>query len=309
MYPKIKPFDTQHLDVGDGHSLYLEQTGTPGGIPVLVLHGGPGSGSTPLLRQFFDPELYHIIIFDQRGAGQSHPAASLEANTTAHLLADIEKIREHLKVRQWVVFGGSWGASLSLLYAQSHPERVLALVLRGVFLCRRQDVQWFYQDGASHLFPDYWQDYLAPIPENEHNDMIGAYHRRLTGEDEVARMRAAMAWTQWEMRTSVLQYASSDDDFPHALNMARIECHYFINDCFLRPGQILNDTPLLRDIPGYIVHGRYDCICPLEQAWQLHRAWPGSQLSIVAGAGHSVLEPGISKALIHYTDLLASTLK
>jgi proline iminopeptidase len=276
---------------------------------VLVLHGGPGSGSTPLLRQFFDPELYHIIIFDQRGAGQSHPAASLEANTTAHLLADIEKIREHLKVRRWVVFGGSWGASLSLLYAQLHPERVLALVLRGVFLCRRQDVQWFYQDGASHLFPDYWQDYLAPIPENERNDMIAAYYRRLTGEDEVARMRAAMAWTQWEMRTSVLQYASSDDDFPHALNMARIECHYFINDCFLRPGQILNDTPLLRDIPGYIVHGRYDCVCPLEQAWQLHQAWPGSQLSIVAGAGHSVLEPGISKALIHYTDLLASTLK
>ncbi len=308
MYPKIKPFDTQLLDVGDGHSLYLEQTGTPGGIPVLVLHGGPGAGSTPVLRRFFDPERYHIIIFDQRGAGQSRPAASVEANTTEHLLADIEKIRKHLNIRRWMLFGGSWGSSLALLYAQRHPELVLALVLRGIFLCRPQDIQWFYQDGASRLFPDYWQDFLAPIPNEERNNMIAAYHRRLTGEDEVARMRAAMAWTQWEMRSSVMQYSAHDDDMPHALNMARIECHYFSNDCFLRPGQILNDTPLLRDVPGYIIHGRYDCVCPLEQAWQLHRAWPQSQLTIVAGAGHSAMEPGIMKALVHQTDLLARTL-
>ncbi len=309
MYPKIQPFHSEHLDVGDGHSLYLEQTGTPGKLPVVVLHGGPGAGSTPMLRQFFDPEEYHIIIFDQRGAGQSRPAASLEANTTTHLLADLEKIREHLNIKRWVVFGGSWGSSLALLYAQAHPERVLALVLRGIFLCRPEDIRWFYQDGTSRLFPDYWRDFLAPIPEAERDDLIGAYYKRLTGDDEIGRMRAAMAWTQWEMRTSVLQYSSTGDDMHHALNMARIECHYFINDCFLRPNQILDDAGLLTDIPGYIIHGRYDAICPLDQAWLLHEAWPTSQLTLVPAAGHSATEAGISKALVHTTDLLIGALK
>jgi proline iminopeptidase len=309
MYPKIQPFDTQYLDVGDGHSLYLEQTGTPGGIPVLVLHGGPGAGSSPLLRQFFNPEEYHIIIFDQRGAGQSRPAASIENNTTTHLLEDIEEIRSVLGINRWMVFGGSWGSSLGLLYAQAYPERVLALVLRGIFLCRERDVRWFYQDGASRLFPDYWEDYLAPIPKEEHGDMISAYHQRLTGSDELARMRAAVAWTQWELRSSTLRHNSNDHDTSHALNMARIECHYFHNHSFLRPNQILEDAHLLTDIPGYIVHGRYDAICPVEQAWALNKAWPGSELTIIPAAGHSVTEPDIAKALIYHTDKLIHQLK
>ena len=309
MYPKIKPFHSEHLDVGDGHSLYLEQTGTPGKLPVVVLHGGPGAGSSPLLRQFFNPEEYHIVIFDQRGAGQSHPGASLEHNTTEHLLDDLEKIREHLGLKRWVVFGGSWGSSLGLLYAQRHPERVMALVLRGIFLCRDRDIHWFYQDGAGRLFPDYWEDFLAPIPDDERDDIIAAYHRLLTGDNEIARMRAAMAWTQWELRASVLQHASNGDDLRHALNMARIECHYFSNHCFLRSNQILEDAHLLADIPGYIVHGRYDAVCPLEQAWALHEAWPSSQLTTVAAAGHSAVEPGISKALVHHTDLLIDIFK
>ncbi len=309
MYPKIKPFHSEHLDVGDGHSLYLEQTGTPGKLPVVVLHGGPGAGSSPLLRQFFNPEEYHIVIFDQRGAGQSQPGASLEHNTTEHLLGDLEKIREHLGLKRWVVFGGSWGSSLGLLYAQRHPERVMALVLRGIFLCRDRDIHWFYQDGAGRLFPDYWEDFLAPIPDDERDDIISAYHRLLTGDNEIARMRAAMAWTQWELRASVLQHASNGDDLHHALNMARIECHYFSNHCFLRSNQILEDAHLLADIPGYIVHGRYDAVCPLEQAWALHKAWPSSQLTTVAAAGHSAIEPGISKALVHHTDLLVDIFK
>ena len=309
MYPKIKPFHSEHLDVGDGHSLYLEQTGTPGKLPVVVLHGGPGAGSSPLLRQFFNPEEYHIVIFDQRGAGQSQPGASLEHNTTEHLLGDLEKIREHLGLKRWVVFGGSWGSSLGLLYAQRHPERVMALVLRGIFLCRDRDIHWFYQDGAGRLFPDYWEDFLAPIPDDERDDIISAYHRLLTGDNEIARMRAAMAWTQWELRASVLQHASNGDDLHHALNMARIECHYFSNHCFLRSNQILEDAHLLADIPGYIIHGRYDAVCPLEQAWALHEAWPSSQLTMVAAAGHSAVEPGISKALVHHTDLLIDIFK
>ena len=310
MYPKIQPFDTHYLDVGDGHSLYIEQTGTPGAIPVVVLHGGPGAGSNPLLRQFFNPEEYHIIVFDQRGAGHSRPAASLEDNTTDHLLADMEKIREYLGINQWMVFGGSWGSSLALLYAQSHPERVLALVLRGIFLCRDRDIHWFYQEGASRLFPDYWKDFLTPIPENERDNLVAAYHQRLTGDDELARMRVAMAWTQWEMRCSTLRHNSGDDhDFSHALNMARIECHYFSNQSFLRPNQILEDAHLLRDIPGFIVHGRYDCVCPIEQAWALHKAWPESELSIIPAAGHSLTEPDISKALIYHTDNLIHRLK
>ncbi len=294
------------VPVTDGHQLYVEECGNPQGLPVVFVHGGPGAGCELYHRQFFDPAVYRVILFDQRGCGRSRPHAGLQGNTTQALVADMEMIRSLLGVESWIVFGGSWGSTLGLVYAQTHPERVLALVLRGIFLCRPRDIAWFYQQGASYLLPDYWQDYLEPIAPHERDDMVSAYYRRLTGDNELTRMAAAKAWSLWEGRAStLLPKAAVVDHFANpytALSLARIECHYFMNDSFLEHDQILNNADRLRDIPGVIVHGRYDVVCPLEQAWALHQAWPQSQLQVIADAGHSATEPGIVDALVTATN-------
>ncbi len=309
MYPAIHPYTSEYLDVGDGHELYLEQSGVPGGLPVLFLHGGPGGGCDPIHRRFFDPERYRIILFDQRGAGKSRPHATLEQNTTQHLIEDIERIRQHLNIERWLIFGGSWGSTLALAYAQTYPERVTELILRGVFLCREQDIRWFYQTGASRVFPDYWQDFVSPIPTEERHDLMAAYHQRLFGDDEIARMRAAEAWSKWEGRTSSLHpnpdYVEHFTQPRMALALARIECHYFTHHAFLEPDQLLKNAHLLADIPGTIVHGRYDMVCPIDQAYALQQAWPEAVLQVVSDAGHAITEPGISKALILATDRYA----
>ena len=313
LFPPIEPYQTRSISVSEGHRLYVEECGRADGLPVVFLHGGPGAGCERYHRQFFDPAVYRIVLFDQRGSGRSTPHATLEGNTTQHLVADIETIRTTLGIDQWVVFGGSWGSTLGLVYAETHPQRVLALVLRGIFLCRPRDIHWFYQDGASFLMPDHWQDYRDIIPESERDDMVSAYYRRLTGPDEVACMAAARAWSQWEGRSSTLLPKTEVVDHfvdPHtALSLARIECHYFMNDSFLEADQILNNVQRLRNIPGYIVHGRYDVVCPLEQAWALHQAWPGSHLHIIQDAGHSATEPGIVDALVAATCRLSMRLR
>jgi len=305
LYPRIQPNETRMLDVGDGHTLYVEECGNSRGLPVCFVHGGPGAGCEEYHRQFFDPNVYRIILFDQRGAGRSRPHAALEENTTAHLVADMERIRETLGIDQWVLFGGSWGSTLSLVYAQTHPERVRGLILRGIFLCRAREIDWFYQEGANRIFPDFWQDFVAPIPVEERGALVAAHHRRLTGKDEVARMASAKAWSLWEGRTSTLVPRDTVVEFfggPHtALALARIEAHYFMHDCFLREGQILQDAGKLADIPGFIVHGRYDVVCPLESAWALHQAWPTAEMIVVPGAGHSATEPGTARALVQAT--------
>ncbi len=309
MYPAIEPYRTGHLDVGDGHRLYWEECGHMHGLPAVFLHGGPGAGCEPWQRRFFDPERYRIVLFDQRGAGRSTPHAGLDHNTTRHLVADMERLREHLGIERWVVFGGSWGSTLGLAYAEAHPGRVLGLVLRGIFLCRPRDIRWFYQDGTSRLFPDYWEDFIAPIPPARRDDLLHAFHELLTGDDELARMKAAEAWSVWEGRTLGLR--PDPDRARHfadpylALAMARIECHYFVHDAFLRPSQLLAEARRLADIPGTIIHGRYDVICPVEQAWALHRAWPAAELKIIPDAGHAATEPGIAEALVAATDALA----
>lgn len=310
LYPPIEPFETGYLDVGDGHQLYYEQSGNADGAPVVVLHGGPGGGSGPKLRQFFDPDHYRIVIFDQRGAGLSRPHASLESNTTQHLIGDIERLRETLSVSRWQVFGGSWGSTLALAYAQAHPDRVSELVLRGVFMLRPKELHWFYQHGASEIFPDAWQHYLAPIPEAERGNLLEAYHRRLTHEDESVRMEAARAWSIWEGSTSFLhpnEAARTEFGEPaRALSMARIECHYFLNQGFMAPDQLLSNIDLIRHIPGVIVQGRYDVVCPPASAWELHAAWPESKLVMVPDAGHSAFETGNAAALIQATDHFAA---
>ncbi|MCK9529182.1 MAG: prolyl aminopeptidase [Gammaproteobacteria bacterium] len=309
LYPEIQPYVQHSLAVAPPHVLHVEECGNPQGLPVVFVHGGPGAGCEPWHRRFFDPARYRIVLFDQRGCGRSVPHASLEANTTQDLVADMERIREHLGIERWVVFGGSWGSTLGLVYAETHPERVLALVLRGIFLCRPHEIAWFYQEGASRLFPEHWQHYLAPIPAEERGDLLGAYHRRLTDDDEVTRMAAAKAWSIWEGSTATLRPNKSViDHFADsytALSLARIECHYFVHDSFLRPNQILADAHRLKDIPGVIVHGRYDVICPVENAWQLHQAWPGADLRIIPDAGHSAAEPGNTSALVEATDAFA----
>jgi proline iminopeptidase len=312
LYPEIAPYDTEQFDVGDGHHLHVEQVGNPEGLPALFLHGGPGAGCEPYHRRFFDPQRYRVVLFDQRGAGRSTPHAGLEHNTTWDLVADIERLREHLGITRWLVFGGSWGSTLGLAYAQTHPERVSALVLRGIFLCRPDEIAWFYQRGASRLFPDYWEDFVAPVAQDERDDLLPAFHRLLTGADEVQRLAAAKAWSVWEGRTATLlpnRNVAGHFAQPHvALSMARIECHYFMNDAFLRPNQLLEDAHRLEGIPGVIVHGRYDVICPLENAWALHQAWRNSELSIVPDAGHSAAEAGTRRRLVEATDRFADQL-
>jgi proline iminopeptidase len=290
----------------------VEECGRPDGIPAVFLHGGPGAGCEATHRRFFDPARYRIVLFDQRGCGRSTPHASLESNTTWDLVADLEHIRERLEIERWLVFGGSWGSTLALAYAQTHPERVSALVVRGIFLCRDSEIRWFYQEGASWAYPDYWEDFLAPIPPEERRDLVAAYHGRLTGSNEVARMAAAKAWSIWEGRTATL-LANPDIQAhfgePHlALSLARIECHYFVNHAFFRPNQLIEDATRLSGIPGAIIHGRYDLICPLRSAWELHQAWPRAELQVIPDAGHSAFEPGIRSALVEATDRFARVL-
>ena len=309
LYPEIRPYVQHSLAVDPPHILYVEESGAPSGLPVLFVHGGPGAGTEPFHRRFFDPGRYRVILFDQRGCGRSTPHAALDGNTTQSLVADMERIREQLGIERWVIFGGSWGSTLALVYAETHPERVLALILRGIFLCRPHEIRWFYQEGASRLFPEPWQDYLSPIPPQERADMVAAYYRRLTGSDEVARMAAAKSWALWEGRTATLQPREAvlnhfGDPFT-ALSLARIECHYFVNDSFLEPDQILRDAARLAEIPGHIVHGRYDVVCPVENAWELHLAWPRAQLEIIPDAGHSATESGTTDALVRAADAVA----
>ena len=312
LYPSIRPYATHTVKVSGGHSLYVEECGSPDGVPVLFLHGGPGAGCEGYHRCFFDPYRYRIVLFDQRGCGRSLPHASLTENTTEHLIGDIETIRAMLGIDHWLVFGGSWGSTLALAYAERYPEHVLGLILRGIFLCREHEIRWFYQQGASRIFPDYWEDFVAPIPEAERGDLLQAYHNRLTGNDELARMAAAKAWSIWEGRTaSLVANESIVKHFaaPHtALSVARIECHYFINNAFMRPNQLLEDAGRIADIPGIIIQGRYDAICPMESAWELHKAWPKGELKIIPDAGHAALEPGISSALVDAADWFADQL-
>ncbi len=312
LYPALQPYVRHTLEVDPPHRLYVEECGNPKGIPVLFLHGGPGGGCQASHRQFFNADLYRIILFDQRGCGCSTPRAGLQGNTTADLLADVETIRAQLGIDRWLVFGGSWGSTLGLLYAQACPERVHGLVLRGIFLCRKKDIHWFYQDGASRLFPDYWQDFVAPIEPGKRGDLVKAYYELLTGPDEVTRLAAAKAWSIWEGRTSTLHSKPAlVEHFGNshvALSMARIECHYFVHDAFIQADQILQQAECLRGIPGVIVHGRYDVVCPVDQAYVLHQAWPESRLTIVPGVGHSISDPAMVDALIRATDGFAERL-
>lgn len=307
LYPVIEPNKTLRLKVDETHELYVEESGNPSGKPVVFVHGGPGGGTDAKHRQFFDPKHYRIVLFDQRGCGKSTPFASLERNTTWDLVADMERIRALLGIEAWQVFGGSWGSTLALAYAQKHPTRVTELVLRGIFLLRKREIDWFYQDGASHIFPDAWEGFLAPIPEHERGDLLNAYYRRLTSADEATRLAAAKAWSIWEGSTSNL-YANPElvartgtDEF--ALPFARIECHYFVNKGFFdTDDQLLTDVPKIKHIPAVIVQGRYDVVCPAESAWALHRAWPEADLKIVPDAGHAAMEPGIVHELVSATD-------
>ena len=307
LYPPVEPYRTGYLSVGDGHSIYFEESGNPAGKPCVFVHGGPGGGASPAARQFFNPERYRIVLFDQRGCGHSTPHASLKANTTWHLIADMEQLREELGIDQWLVFGGSWGSTLSLAYAQKHPKRVSELVLRGIFLLRPEEIRWFYQEGASSLYPDTWQNYLAPIPEDERSDLVSAFHKRLISDDETVRLAAARAWSVWEASTSFLHqnadFMEKLDEPEAALAMARIECHYFVNGGFFEsPNQLLENIDAIRHIPTEIVQGRYDVVCPPTTAWELHRAWPEANLHMVANAGHSAFDPANASALVAATD-------
>ena len=310
LYPEIEPFDTGRLKVSPIHEVYYEQVGNPTGKPAVFLHGGPGGGIGTDYRRYFDPEVYRVVLFDQRGSGKSTPPASLEENTTWHLVSDIEQLREHLGINTWQVFGGSWGSTLALAYAETHPDRASELVLRGIFLCRPKEIQWFYQEGASAIFPDVWEEYLKVVPEAERTDMVSAYYRRLTSEDGSVRLEAARAWSIWEGSTSKLFFDPkmiekfADPEF--ALAFARIECHYFMNNAFFNSDNyLIENVKKLRDIPSVIVQGRYDVVCPMMSAWDLHRAWPEAQLHIIPDAGHSISEPGIIDALVEATDNFA----
>lgn len=311
LYPPLQPYAQHRLAVTPPHVLYVEECGNPKGLPVVFLHGGPGAGCEPYHRQFFDPARYRIILFDQRGAGRSTPHARLSDNTTGHLISDMERIRAHLGLDRWLLFGGSWGSTLALAYAETHTERVLGLIVRGIFLCRPAEIRWFYQEGANWVFPDYWEDFIAPIPTGERDDLVTAYYQRLTGADRDLQKRCARAWSLWEGRTAnVVPRAEVVEFFGlnhTALALARIECHYFMHNSFLEQNQILAQASRLAGIPGTIVQGRYDLICPLRSAWELHAAWPDSQLVIVPSAGHSATEPEILKALVRATDHFAQS--
>jgi len=311
-YPPIKAYDSGFLKVSSLHELYYEQSGNPDGKPVVFLHGGPGGGTDPKMRQFFDPKRYRIVLFDQRGCGKSKPSASLVDNTTWHLVSDIEAIREHLGIERWQVFGGSWGSTLALAYAQKHAQRVTELVLRGIFLLRRFELDWFYQNdlGAAALFPDLWEHYLAPLSADERKDCMQSYYKRLTSDDREVLLEAARAWSIWEGALAYMKfnqnYVKQFADPAFAAAFARIECHYFVNGGFLdRPNQLLEDVHKIRHIPGVIVQGRFDVVCPVRSAWDLHNAWPESDLRIVPDAGHSAFEAGITRELVKATDRFA----
>jgi proline iminopeptidase len=312
LYRPVKPYRTGFLRVSQLHEIYFEECGNPNGKPAVFLHGGPGGGTDPKMRRFFDPARYRIVLLDQRGCGKSRPHASLTDNTTWHLVEDIERLREHLGIGRWLVFGGSWGSTLALAYAETYPERVTELVLRGIFLLRRWELDWFYQspDGTGALYPDLWEQYVAPIPQAERGDMVRAYYSRLTSEDPAVRARAAKAWSLWEAATSYLRtapdYLALFEEDRYAEAFARIECHYFVNRGFFRTeSQLLDDVHRIRHIPGVIVQGRYDVVCPMRSAWDLHRAWPEAQLRIVADAGHSAFERGNLHELVMATDRFA----
>jgi proline iminopeptidase len=311
LYPPIEPFDHGFLKVSDLHTVYYEQVGTREARKALFLHGGPGGGLDPDYRRYFDPSRWHLTLFDQRGSGKSTPYAELRENTTWELVADIERIREHLGIDRWLVFGGSWGSTLALAYAETHPERCTALILRGIFLLRRKELLWFYQEGANALYPDAWDEYLKAIPEVERGDLMSAYYRRLTSPDPAVRGAAARAWSIWEGSTSRLipdaDYIAKygGDEFAEAF--ARIECHYFVHGAFLRSDtQLLDDVPKIAHIPGVIVQGRYDVVCPAMSAWDLHKRWPASRLHMITEAGHSIKEPGILSTLVEATDEFAA---
>lgn len=313
LYPAVSANKSGFLRVSDVHELYFEESGNPQGIPAVFLHGGPGGGTEAKMRRFFDPKRYRIVLFDQRGCGKSRPHASLIDNTTWDLVADMEKLREHLGIASWLVFGGSWGSTLALAYAQTHPERATHLVLRGIFLLRRWELEWFYQDpgGAAALYPDLWEHYIEPIPPEERADMMAAYYRRLTSKDPAELSRAAKAWALWEAATSFLKrnslYTAKLGQDTHSEAFSRIECHYFVNGGFLStPNQLIENVGRIRHIPAVIVQGRYDIVCPMRSAWELHRAWPEADLQIVPDAGHSAFEAGNTHELIRATDRFAS---
>lgn len=310
LYPPITPYKEGNLQVSSLHTIYYEESGNPQGKPIVVLHGGPGGGCPPFYRQYFNPQLWRIIMFDQRGCGKSTPHAELKENTTWDLVSDIEKLRSHLNIEKWFVFGGSWGSTLSLAYSQSHPESCLGLILRGIFMLRQKELLWFYQEGASYIFPDAWEEYVKPISPSDRHDMISAYYRQLTHSDPQIRLTAARAWSIWEATTSRLlvdpdlMQRFGENTFAEAF--ARIECHYFINKGFFeREDQLLLNVNRIRHIPGVIVQGRYDVVCPMISAWELHRAWPEAEFIVIPDAGHSMSEPGIRSALINATDKFA----
>ncbi|NJK38142.1 MAG: prolyl aminopeptidase [Oscillatoriales cyanobacterium RM2_1_1] len=307
LYPPLQPYQAGQLQVSELHTLYFEQSGNPQGKPIVVLHGGPGGGCLPKYRQYFDPGKWRIVMFDQRGCGRSTPHAELRENTTWDLVQDIETLRQHLEIEQWVVFGGSWGSTLALAYGQTHPLACQGLILRGIFMLRQEELHWFYQSGTSSIFPDAWAEYIKPIPPEERHDFLHAYHRRLTSDNPEVQLEAARAWSIWEASTSRLypdpNLMEKFGDAKFALAFARIECHYFVNRGFLESeNQLLHNIERIRQIPGVIVQGRYDVVCPMKTAWELHQVWPEAEFIVVPDAGHSMGEPGIRSALIEATD-------